>query len=278
MCYYNNMNDSPSLSRLPLFDALDNAQTILLAGAGGGFDIFTGLPLYFALRNLGKTVHLANLSFSTIYASNGKRHGESLVEVTHKTEGALRYFPERHLAHWFHEVRGENVSLYCFERTGVRPLTTAYRNLVNLLGGVDAVLLVDGGTDSLMRGDEPGLGTPEEDIASLAAVSALDDVAIKVLACIGFGVDAFHGVCHHYFLQAVSELIQAGAYRGTFSLLREMPEAILYKQAADYVHAQMPYHPSIVSTSILSATDGQFGNYQANYRTEGSELYINPLM
>lgn len=34
----------------PLFDSLKDAQSILLAGAGGGFDIYSGLPLYFALR------------------------------------------------------------------------------------------------------------------------------------------------------------------------------------------------------------------------------------
>jgi hypothetical protein len=147
-----------------------------------------------------------------------------------------------------------------------------------LLGGVDAVILVDGGTDSLMRGDEPGLGTPEEDIASLCAVDALDDVAQKFLVCIGFGVDTFHGVCHAYFLQAVADLIRAGGYLGAWSLMREMPEVMLYKDAANYVHSIMFNHPSIVSSSILSALDGRFGNYHATYRTEGSNLFINPLM
>jgi hypothetical protein len=31
--------------RLPFFAELDRATTILLAGAGGGFDVFSGLPL-----------------------------------------------------------------------------------------------------------------------------------------------------------------------------------------------------------------------------------------
>ena len=41
------------------------------------------------------------------------------------------------------------------------------------------MVLVDGGTDSLMRGDEVGSGTPEEDTASLAAVNALWGVPDK---------------------------------------------------------------------------------------------------
>jgi hypothetical protein len=47
---------------LPFFKEIEYAQSILLAGAGGGFDIFSGLPLYFGLRNLGKQVYLANRS------------------------------------------------------------------------------------------------------------------------------------------------------------------------------------------------------------------------
>ncbi|MBC7807811.1 MAG: DUF1152 domain-containing protein [Akkermansiaceae bacterium] len=266
------------LSRLPFFDALANAETVLLAGAGGGYDIFAGLPLYFALRGAGKTVHLANLSFTHIYATNGRRMGPALIEITHETEGSTRYFPEGYLCQWFYEERGETTPVYCFDRAGAKPVADAYRNLISELGGVDAVVLIDGGTDSLMRGDEAGLGTPEEDSVSLYAVSRLTDVATKLLVCIGFGVDTFHGVCHAQFLESVAALARDGAYLGAWSLLGDMPEVRAYQSAADYVHAKMFNHPSIVNSSVLSAVDGQFGNYHATYRTEGSELFINPLM
>ena len=49
---------------LPILDQLANSENILIAGAGGGQDILAGLPLFFTLRDLGKTVHLANFSFS----------------------------------------------------------------------------------------------------------------------------------------------------------------------------------------------------------------------
>jgi hypothetical protein len=51
---------------------------------------------------------------------------------------------------------------------GVRPLRAAYAKLAEHLD-LDAVVLVDGGTDILMRGDEAGLGTPADDMTSLAA-------------------------------------------------------------------------------------------------------------
>ena len=59
------------------------------------------------------------------------------------------------------------------KKVGVRPLRAAYQWLVEELR-VSAVVLVDGGTDILMRGDEVGLGTPAEDMSSLAAVSLCD--------------------------------------------------------------------------------------------------------
>ena len=40
--------------RLPFFTELRPARRVLVAGAGGGFDVFSGLPLYFNLRAAGK--------------------------------------------------------------------------------------------------------------------------------------------------------------------------------------------------------------------------------
>jgi hypothetical protein len=48
----------------PLLSALGDARRIRVAGAWGGFDIYSGLPIILGLRSAGKEVHLANLSFS----------------------------------------------------------------------------------------------------------------------------------------------------------------------------------------------------------------------
>jgi hypothetical protein len=142
---------------------------------------------------------------------------------------------------------------------------------------LDTIILVDGGTDSLMRGDEIGLGTPQEDIASITAVHELA-VERKMLACLGFGVDRFHGVCHAHFLEAVAELTRRHGYLGMFSITEDMPEAQLYRQASDAVFGAMPHHVSIVTSSILSALAGHYGDHHATPRTQASELWINPLM
>ena len=257
--------------RLPFFAQLAQPQTVLVAGAGGGFDILSGLPLYFGLRAAGKQVYLANLSFSNLEAVSGRRLAPAVLEVTADSTGVGNYFPEFHLCRWFRR-QGEEVPVYCFERTGYKPLLEGYRTLVDHLQA-DAVVLVDGGTDSLMRGDEQGLGTPEEDITSIAAVDELT-VPGKYLVCLGFGVDSFHGVCHAHAIEAVAELTQQGGYVGAFSLLREMPEVQRYEQAVKAVFEAMPDSPSIVSASILSALEGQYGDYHCTARTRGSTLWI----
>jgi len=260
---------------LPFFSELGRAHTVLIAGAGGGADLFCGLPLYYALKAAGKDVHLASLSFAAIFDSTAAVLGPALVRVDASTETGARYFPEVHLSRWF-ETRGEHVPVYCFDRTGARPVAAAYRQVAELVRP-DAVVLVDGGTDSLMRGDEAGLGTPEEDVASIAAVHALD-VPLKLLVCIGFGIDAFHGVCHAQVLEAVAALDRDGGYLGAWSLMRQMPEVERYREAVQYAFGGAYRQPSVVNASILSALDGAFGDHHATERTRGSELFINPLM
>src|SRR5262245_12107856 len=264
-----------SFFNLPFFAEQEPAQNILVAGASRRSDIFSGLPMYYGLRAAGKNVHLANLSFSDLDAGTGRRLHPALLEVTADSDVTASYFPEFHLSRWFRQ-QGQEVPVYCFERTGVKPLVEAYRTVVRHLQ-VDTVVLVDGGTDSLMRGDEAGLGTPEEDIASIAASDELE-LERKFLVCIAFGVDSFHGVCHTHAFEAVSELTQQGAFLGAFTLLRQMPQVQQYIQATEAVFEAMPHHPSIVSASVLSALEGHYGDHHRTTRTQGSTLWINPLM
>jgi hypothetical protein len=60
------------MDELRLPSALENSRRVLIAGAGGGFDVYAGLPIYERLRLLGKTVFLANLSFVSLGATSGQ--------------------------------------------------------------------------------------------------------------------------------------------------------------------------------------------------------------
>ncbi|SDM33005.1 hypothetical protein SAMN05421823_112108 [Catalinimonas alkaloidigena] len=268
---------SYSINQIPIFEELKESKSILLAGAGGGFDIFGGIPLYFNLKKQGKKVILANLSFTWLIETTSEqvfpfcykiRSGDSDVS-------GRNYFPERYLKLWF-GLQGENVEIYGFENTGVVPLKNAYTYLIKK-HEIDTVLLVDGGTDSLMFGDEDGLGTPQEDVCSMAAVYR-SGIKKQFLLSVGFGIDHFHGVSHFRFLENVAQLAKEGGYLGMFQLTKEMEEAHKYIEAVRFANEKMSGKESIVSNSIVSALEGEYGNQHRTIRTTGSELWINPLM
>jgi hypothetical protein len=265
-----------SLHEPPLFAALKDSERILVAGAGGGFDVYAGLPLALALMGLGKTVSLANLSFSALDLIDVDDWCEpNLAAITPTTRGHNGYFPERTLARWL-DSQDLNSTVYAFPRTGVRPLQAAYRELVQRLG-IDGIVLVDGGTDILMRGDEAGIGTPEEDMTSLAAVAGID-VPVRLVVCAGFGIDAYHGVCHAHVLENLAALDRDGAYLGALSIPGSSKEAALYADAVAHARLHTPARPSIVNGQIAAAIAGEFGDVRFTERTRDSELFVNPLM
>jgi hypothetical protein len=266
-----------NLSTLPLFQKLENAQNILISGAGGGFDIYCGLPLYFALKAQGKNVVLSNLSFTWLPNTSATKVTPACwqVKATNQILEGYNYFPEKFLAEWFLQ-QGELVPIYAFEKTGANTLKNAF-DFIKDKHQIDTVILIDGGTDSLLNGEEEELGTPTEDSCSLSGAYS-SAIPNKFLVCLGFGVDHFHGVSHYLFLENVATIIRTGGFLGTFQLMKEMTEFEKYKQAVIYANARMRLHPSIVSNSIIGAIEGNYGDYHETDRTKGSELWINPLM
>jgi hypothetical protein len=263
--------------KLPFWSTLEAANSVLVAGMGGGFDVYSGIPLYFALRSAGKQVHLANLSFSDLQPHLGEHLSPTLakVDVSYPDLPHTNYFPEKRLSEWF-RAQALDVPVYTFYRTGVRPLKDNYERLVRHLE-IDTVILVDGGTDALMRGDEQNLGTPADDSASLAALESLQ-VPRKLLVCFGFGMDAHSGVSHAHFLEALADITRDGGYLGAFSLTSDMPEAKCFCDAVEYACSRTAGKESIFCTCVAAAIKGHFGDHHPTPRTEGSELFINPLM
>lgn len=265
-----------NLDTWPLAAKLADSKRILISGAGGGFDIYSGLPLYFMLKAAGKEVFLGNLSFAPLPRQKHRRISSRCSVVDADLEEHGLYCPEYQLSRWFRETRDEEVSIYCFSQTGVAPIRSAYRKLVKKLD-LDTIVLVDGGTDSLMRGDEVGLGTPEEDIASISAVAG-SGVENAYLAAIGFGIDTYHGICHSQFLEAVAALTASGDFLGVSTVLPNTHGAKEFCSAVDYANEKTPRRESIVQNSLYSAIAGNFGDQHRTERTSGSKLWINPIM
>lgn len=267
---------SVSISENPLFAKLSSLDNILIAGAGGGYDIYSGVPLYMALRRQGKTVHLSNFSFSFLHKAIAKEIFSKCFAVDASKITHLDYFPEKYLAVWLKNVYQEDIPVYSIPQTGVMQLKSIYQYLKTTLN-LEAIVLIDGGTDSLMFGDEAGLGTPSEDSASIAAVNALENLN-KYLVCLGFGIDHFHGVPHYSFLENVATLTQENAYLGCFSITNQNTEGFQFLELVKYANQCSQHSPSIVANSVASAIEGKFGNFHATTRTRNSELFINPLM
>ncbi|MFJ8824267.1 DUF1152 domain-containing protein [Streptomyces sp. NPDC102467] len=260
----------------PVSARLADAQHVLVAGAGGGFDIYAGLPVALSLLHEGKDVHLANLSFSAIEGLPADTWtAPDVARVTPDSAPHQTYFPERTLAQWL-RLHGYPDTVHALARVGVHPLRAAYEALIERYD-IDAIVLVDGGTDILMRGDESGLGTPEEDLTSVAALARIEGPERLVLS-LGFGVDAYHGVSHGLVLENIAALERAGHYLGAFSLSRASREGALFVDAVAHAQKHTPDHPSIVNGSISAAVQGAFGDVRFTERTRGSELFINPLM
>ncbi|MEZ4886409.1 MAG: DUF1152 domain-containing protein [Chitinophagales bacterium] len=261
-----------TLSQTIFFKKLEKAQNILIAGVGGGFDIFSGLPLYFNLIAQGKKVHLANFSFTHLSQTTAQKVYHDCYQVLPNNRGlsGFGYFPEKVLAEWF-LTQDNPTSVFAFEKTGVKKLRVAYNFLIKELQ-LDAIILVDGGTDSLMFGDEQGLGTLVEDSTSLAAVFQ-SSVKTKLLSCLGFGVDYFHGVSHYHFLENVAKLSREGGYLGCFHLLPFMLEAQKYKSVCgglcQYADAQLQKHYSQFSSQHIA---GRIWGLSPNQSNKGQRI------
>lgn len=261
---------------LPNVDELSGCKNLLIAGMGGGFDIFCGLPIYFELQQRGINVHLANYSFSMIEAlRQGVRLSETLVGVTHDLDGRFVYFPELYLSQWFKAKHNADVTIWSFHKTGVRPLLENYHALIDHLG-IDGILLIDGGVDSLLRGDESDVGTLIEDSISLIAVGELKSVPVRQIACIAFGAE--RDMPYEQVLSNVAALTKMGSFLGSCSLIPQMDVYQDYEDAVLKVQGQARQDASVINSSIISAVRGEFGNHHLTDKTAGSTLWISPLM
>ena len=264
-----------SMMQNPVLARLEGAQNVLIAGAGGGFDVYAGLPLAFALEAQGKTVRLANLSFSDL-GDDELWVAPGVAAVHADSPGSDEYFPERTLARWF-ASRGSPRIIHAFVPSGVASLRVAYQWLATTYN-LDAIVVVDGGTDMLLTGDESGLGTPIEDMTTLAAVNGLAAFRTRLAVSIGFGIDAYHGVNHTEVLENISTLTRDGAYLGAFSVPPDSDEATTYLDAVEHAARATPGRVSIVNGQIAASLRGRADIDGASRRTEGSALFVNALM
>jgi hypothetical protein len=217
-------------------------KSFLIAGAGGGFDVFGGIPLAYELLRSDAKVVLANFSI--------KSQGFSVRESTEED------YPEG-------DLKNVGIPVYTFGKNGVQNLRAAYEELI-AKHEVETVVLVDGGVDSLMRGDEVGYGTVLEDSISLAAVAQLS-VPFKYLVCLGFGTEIEEGLNHYRVLENMTRC----GLLGCCALTKEMEAFQVYERACHAVWQKG--RKSHIHSRIIPAVRGKFGDF----RMAGVEANVN---
>ena len=274
---------------------LSKFQSPLLLGMGGGYDIFAGLPTYFDYLGQGNQPVLANLSFTrelTKKCSFAMESPYTFAKVTAAdfTAGAFNatrgfpenYFPEYHLSNWFRTKRETELPVYAIQLIddlntsgplGVQNYFEAIDAIVRTYG-CDAIILVDAGVDSLVIGDEEGLGTYAEDFLTLLA-STKSDLPV-FLQCVGLGTEA--GIAIDDFLVNLSIHRKNNAYLGCSDWVRDQVGISLYLDAVAHC---IPENSSIQSL-LTAAITGRYGAIcpepLKNRGLDDGDVLVHPMM
>jgi hypothetical protein len=264
-------------------------RTIMLCGCGGGFDFVHSLVLYPELRRLGKQVVLGSYSFGDPRRIAGAtpvfNDGQALaVRASAANVPDAHYGPEVHVCSFldrrYPDAAPHYVYAYYARAFCVPQLTRLYRQLRDA-HDVDAIVLVDGGSDSLMAGDEEGLGDPIEDAVSVTTVADLTGLKAKLLVTIGLGTDRYNHVSDAATLRAIAELTQAGGFLGAASVERSSPGAHFYRACLRHIHRRQQFR-SVLAGTIDAAIQGWFGSARVppglERRVRPGQLYLWPLM
>lgn len=263
-----------------VLDIIRTKNNILIAGFGGGFDVFAGLPLYYTLEKLGKTPVLANYSFTdfdNIKLSTGAEIiNENLIGANANFDIDLEYYPEGYLSKWFKAGPQKDVTIWCMKKTGTIPLKENYKILIEKFN-IDLIILIDGGVDSVNTGMETGHGTIMEETVNISALSEIEGVK-KIVMCVGFGTEVEEKVCHYNVLMNMANIVKNDGFYGTCSLVKNLNSYRYYKSACEFVFNQPIHKTSHIQRRIIPAVEGEFGDFHATDEDLNTEIFISPLM
>ncbi len=242
-------------------------KNVLLVGCGGGFDFIHGMLLYPALMELNKNVVIGSYSFGLTDKINCEMlniPGINDIQIKLCTGSITpdpHYAPEINVCRYLDAVYPETLhSVYAYYARdfNVGKLKRLYEYLCEK-HSVDCIIAVDGGSDSLMTGDEAGLGDVIEDLVSVTAISLLSCDIPKLLFTVGLGADRFNDVSDASALRAVSELQRIGGYLGSLGLDNSAASFIFYKNCIEYIYDKQTFR-STVAGFILGGIEGYYGN------------------
>ena len=270
-------------------------KTILLCGCGGGFDFIHSSILIPLLKKLKKKLIFASFSFtdenllptnSKLYYQfknkksncyivkadkswNDKKIEKIEVPEVHFIKVLNQNYPEEE-----HFIYSMNSIYY-----NTKMLKELYEKIIND-NEIDAIITIDGGSDSLMKGNEYSLGSIVEDSVTISAISNIKLIRIKqkILGCIGLGCDRFHGVSDAATFRAISELKRSDGFLGGIIIETNHEGYKLYKKIVNETNTKQDFH-SIIANSVVASIEGSNIVPQAiTQRVLSSEMDFWPLM
>jgi hypothetical protein len=265
-------------------------QTVMLCGCGGGFDFVHSLILYPELARLGKRVVIGSYSFGDPNDIAGDasvvfdQEGVVAKRVTAASVPNPYYGPEVHVCSYldrqFPQDAPHSVYAYYARSFSVPLLKVLYRQFAQR-HAIDAIVLFDGGSDSLMIGDEEGLGDPIEDCVSVTTVASLTEIKTRILISIGLGCDRHNHVSDAASLRAIAELTAQGGFLGAVVLQPGSVGYRFYKNGLDHIYERQGFR-SVVGDVITASAEGHFGSEyipaRLKSRVDPGEMFLWPMM
>lgn len=263
-------------------------RKVLIVGCGGGFDFIHGMLLYPTLMELGIKVVIGSYSFGLPdkLPEEAQEYESGSDLRVHIVNGSMEsdphYAPEINLCKYLDESypdEAHEIYAYYARDCTVGKLKTLYESFCRQ-HDIDGIIVFDGGSDSLMVGDEAGLGDVVEDLVTITAVGDLD-VKLKMLFVVGMGADRYNDVSDASALRAVAELSGAGGALGSMAIENESESHKFYQNAVSYIFQRQTFRSTITSF-ILASIAGSYANQKSEHLpfadSEEHRYYIWPLM
>lgn len=253
-----------------LDDVFKNSKKALVIGMGGGGDVLGCVPTANYLNFLGVESILGGLTWERKVVDpkpgprkmgeiqNIKLLSDTVGLATASTRAGQVRFTESIVA----EALGEETLLVDINRGVVG----AYNELAKAIKklGVDLVVGIDVGGDSLARGDEDGIRSPLADATMLCVLRKLEESTPTLHGVIGMGCDG------ELTLDELYMNIAAVAKRGGFLGARGMSDAD--KKVLARI---LPKTKSEASAMVLEAANGGYG--ERTIRQEKRKFILTPM-
>ncbi len=253
-----------------LDDTFKKSKKALLIGMGGGGDILGCIPTANYLKFLGVESILGGLTWErkVVDPKPGPRRMDEIQDIkllsdnvglaSASTRAGNVRFTEAIVA----EALGAETVLIDINK-GVVGTYTGLKKAIEKLG-IDLVMGIDVGGDSLARGDEEGIRSPLADSTMLGVLKKLKNEIPTYHGVIGCGCDGELSLDELY--RNIAEVAKQGGFLGSRGMSDEDREILA---------RVLPWTKSEASNLVLEAANGGYG--ERTIREGKRRLVLTPI-